>query len=237
MRAISMFKQLHQDAMDTIQHYLFVPEMQELVDWLLTTDANPYGFLPVGWQDSYTSAVHFASLLNNIHHAVVDDGEMIFVSVQGEPRILFVDRWATDIRTLAMTQAEQVNDTRRAEHGLSRYSVEILDITANEFGKHYDAYYVAQIKRWFLRDTRKYLVEAMEDVYSSGILTGIAHEWQAYRQDSVAMQLPDGSWVGWLYSYYSARETVADGWIENSYNVVLREEEQTITVQTFTRGN
>jgi hypothetical protein len=167
MRAIAKFKQLHQDAMNTIEHHLFVPEMQELVHWLLTTDANPYGFLPVGWQDSYTSAVHFASLLNNIHHAVVDDGEIIFVSVQGEPRILFALRWATDIRTLAMSHAEQVNDTRRAEHGLSRYSVEILDITANEFGKHYDAYYVAQIKRWFLRDARMHGVEAMAEHYAT----------------------------------------------------------------------
>ena len=87
-----------------------------------------------------------------------------------------------------------------------------------------------------LRDSEQ-SYDAMEDVYSSGRLTGIAHEWQAYRQDSVAMQLPDGSWVGWLYSYHSSGETVADWWIEYSYNVVLREEEQTIIVQTFTRGN
>jgi hypothetical protein len=82
---------------------------------------------------------------------------------------------------------------------------------------------------------REQLYDAMEDVYSSGRLTGIAHDGPS-RCHSVAMQLPNGSWVGWLYAYYAYGETVADGWINNSYDVVLREEEQAIIVQTFTRG-
>ena len=68
-------------------------EMRAITNLLIQTDVNPYGFLPNEWANGFDTSSGFASLLHMIYHALVDDGEISFPIVNGEPRIRFVSRW------------------------------------------------------------------------------------------------------------------------------------------------
>ncbi|MBY3155244.1 hypothetical protein HFO56_23255 [Rhizobium laguerreae] len=66
-------------------------DMRLVTQWLLNTESNPYDFLM--WSDarSFESAESFSGLLHMIHHALVDDGEITFVAVNGRPMIVFAN--------------------------------------------------------------------------------------------------------------------------------------------------
>ncbi len=59
-----------------------------------------------------------------------------------------------------------------------------------------------------------------------------------YESKSVAMQMPDGSWVGWTYWYGGGKhgEPESVKWIEDAYALTLTEEEKVVTVRTFTKA-
>ncbi|MCZ7862669.1 hypothetical protein O9X98_14940 [Agrobacterium salinitolerans] len=65
------------------------PGMQRLTRWLMETATNPYDFLMPSDAATFSSADLFAGLLHSIHHALVDDGEISFVAVNGRPMIVF----------------------------------------------------------------------------------------------------------------------------------------------------
>lgn len=60
----------------------------ELAQWLLSTSVSPYDFLPNGWHNFRSEPFSTDSLLSVIHHALVDDGEICFVSLKLEDKIL-----------------------------------------------------------------------------------------------------------------------------------------------------
>lgn len=64
-------------------------DMQRLTRWLMETATNPYDFLTPSDAATFRSADLFAGLLHSIHHALVDDGEITFVAVNGRPMIVF----------------------------------------------------------------------------------------------------------------------------------------------------
>jgi hypothetical protein len=68
------------------------PSMQRLTRWLMETATNPYDFLMPADAAAFRSADLFAGLLHSIHHALVDDGEIAFVAVNGRPMIVFATR-------------------------------------------------------------------------------------------------------------------------------------------------
>lgn len=122
MNRFHLFEQRYQTALNRIQKYLepderYNPPMDGLVRWMLTTDANPYSYLPKKQACMLNSATGFESLLDQIHHALYDDGDITFVRVRGVPQIAFVDR-------------HDINDER----------TEILDILPNEFGPIQDQF-------------------------------------------------------------------------------------------------
>lgn len=56
-----------------------------------------------------------------------------------------------------------------------------------------------------------------------------------YDAKSVAMELPDGSWVGWVYFYGGGKfgEPEAIPWIESAYAVAVKKEEKVVIVHKF----
>lgn len=88
------------------------------------------------------------------------------------------------------------------------------------------------------------LVEADEhwdgesEVRSGWVETDLACEWSRnYESKAVALQLPDGSWVGWTYWYGGSKhgEPEAIGWMEEAYELNCREETKTIIARTFSK--
>lgn len=88
------FDSTHRSALQDIREHMSSDneDVRLLVNWLLATDANPYGFLSPEWASAMKDAVSFARLCHMIWHAFEDDGSISFVTVGGtDPRISFVD--------------------------------------------------------------------------------------------------------------------------------------------------
>jgi hypothetical protein len=67
-------------------------DMRLITEWLLTTKSNPYDYLMRWDARSFESAEQFSGLLHSISHALIDDGEITFVAVNGRPMIVFANR-------------------------------------------------------------------------------------------------------------------------------------------------
>lgn len=146
MNRFATFEQNYRQAVSDIHMYRDFEPMSDLVAWLLETNTNPYGFLPQTWAGSLNSAEMFSSLLRTMHHAIVDNGDMTFISVNGEPKIIFLDKWnALDVDSIVSAFA--LHSTLA-----STLTVKVLHIKPNEFGKIRDEYDMEQIKKWFKTD-------------------------------------------------------------------------------------
>lgn len=79
---------------------------------------------------------------------------------------------------------------------------------------------------------------AMSDVRESGMVTGLDAPYSRhYESEAVAVQCPDGSWVGFTYWYGGGKhgEPEAIDWVEYAYDVNCKVEEKVMTVHTFTK--
>lgn len=80
--------------------------------------------------------------------------------------------------------------------------------------------------------------DGKSEVRSGEIDTGLECDWSRhYESKSVAMQFPDGSWVGWTYWYGGGKhgEPEAIDWMCDAYDLECTEEEKVVTVRTFTK--
>lgn len=82
------------------------------------------------------------------------------------------------------------------------------------------------------------LQDAINEVRCSGMETKIpAPSSRHYESQSVAVQTPDGSWVGWTYWYGGGKhgEPEAIDWMDEAYDLDCVEEEKMVTVRTFSK--
>lgn len=80
--------------------------------------------------------------------------------------------------------------------------------------------------------------DAKGEIRPGKVETGLDCEWSRhYESKAVAMQFPDGSWVGWTYWYGGGKhgEPEAVDWMEYAYDLRCDEEEKVVTVRTFTK--
>ena len=63
----------------------------------------------------------------------------------------------------------------------------------------------------------------------------LAPSSRIYESRSVAAKMPDGSWVGWTYWYGGGKhgEPESIDWMEDAYDLNVREEEKMVIVRTF----
>lgn len=127
-------------------------EMVSLVKWMLCTDANPYSYLPNEWASAIYSAESFVSLISHIHHALYDDGDITFVSVNNEPRIVFADRCDKNFNERALNNTEKGIAGHCSNYSI-HYDIKVLDITPDQFGAIYDEYQKNWLKKCFISDS------------------------------------------------------------------------------------
>lgn len=173
-----MFRSKTEEDITSIIGLLQTPELSKLYNWLLTTDINPYSFLPEGFTNSLATSSGTASLFYMIHHATIDDGEISFVTVNDEPRMLFIDvRYMSqqDLRKHATTEQEK----------MSRFDIdiEILKIQPNDFGDHVDFYQRKCLQKWFIQDAAQHGIEFAEQNYSKYKL--FSAEWKHQLKDKI----------------------------------------------------
>ena len=174
MSRFQKFEKAYNEAIDSITLMLSdEDDVGLLANWLMDTDHNPYSFLPEAWAGAMGTAEGFASLLHMIHHALVDDGDISFPVVNGEPRIAFVWKHEDNARDYILTNQEKQMDTdgrMRAWRGLnpeeSMYEITWLE-SVSEFIEQRDLYQAAEIKRWFANDAEIHGVDFAVKHYSS----------------------------------------------------------------------
>jgi hypothetical protein len=134
--------------------------MTTITNFLLETDANPYAIFPDngGYMGS---AENFASLLHQIYHALVDDGDICFPVVNGEPRICFVWKHEDNIKKYVLSKTEQQMERNYG----SEYEITFLD-NVDDFISAFKAFQIADIKRCFLKDAESQGIEFAVKHYS-----------------------------------------------------------------------
>ncbi len=167
MNRINKFQESHLAAMKSIQNFtlpgIYEPHMDGLVKWMLNTEANPYSYLGQNG-GALSSAEQFDGLLNSIHHALYDDGEMEFVTVNDEPRIVFSHRENTYFRDDVLTSQEK---SMEQSYDKTKFEIAVLEINPNEFGALYDAYNLKRIKECFAMDAASQSIEFAVEHYRS----------------------------------------------------------------------
>ena len=133
-----------------------------LVKWIIETDINPYSYLPQEWASSTESAEGMSSLCHVLHHAMYDDGDISFVSVNGKPRILFVH--SGDVSQGTALTAQEMGF---ADRWGTKFDIKVLDITPSEFVRLREEYEKADIKGCFLADSRSHGVGEMAKYYKA----------------------------------------------------------------------
>lgn len=132
MNRLEKFKESYDDAISSINRFIEGDDSQGLAvltKWMLETECNPYGYLPHDWAGALSYAEGFAGLLHSINHALYDDGEMCFVSVNGTPRIVFEDKYEPDFATRVLSPGE-----REMQQRGTAYNIQVLDMSPRDFG-------------------------------------------------------------------------------------------------------
>ena len=141
------FRSDTESCIKSIEFMIKEPRLTKLFAWLLTTDISPYSFLPYGWQGSLSTASETESLFSTIYGAVVDDGDISFVTVGGEPRIVFGDvRFMTEdnINDIVLSPSEKFPVVKK--------EIKILNIEPNEFVDYGNEFATKQLQKHFVTD-------------------------------------------------------------------------------------
>jgi len=150
MNKFKAFKKVYEEAVESIKRFIDDPsDMNELAAWLMTTDANPYSYLQECYADRMSTAEGCDGLLAIIHHAVYDDGNITFVKVDNQPRIVFAHKHDDNFRKLVLYVQEQEIEKRLIFGKTRQYELEILDIKPNDFPKIYNDYQLKELQKCF----------------------------------------------------------------------------------------
>ena len=83
-----------------------------------------------------------------------------------------------------------------------------------------------------------HLEDARAEVREGKVETKLPSQYSRhFEAKEVAAKMHDGSWVGWTFWYGGGKhsEPEAIDWMEEAYNLDCKEEEKTVTIQTFTK--
>jgi hypothetical protein len=111
-----------------------------------------------------SDAVGFASLCGHIHHALVDDGEINFIAVNGSPRITFLERWIEGFEDRVLTDQERDFKANGIGGRKREYTVSYFDGVAS-FIAAADLYEAESLKKCFLWDARRQGVDFAVEHY------------------------------------------------------------------------
>lgn len=163
MLRLKTIEQNHQDSLRTIKSFLDdeSPEMRAITKLLCETDVNPYSFLPHEFANGFNTSAGFESLLHMIHHALVDDGEISFPVVNGEPRIIFVSAYEDNYEDYALNETEKLFKQERG----NTYNIEVC-ASVFDFIELFEDYNSVEVRRWFIADAARRSVDFAVEHYS-----------------------------------------------------------------------
>ena len=134
--------------------------IQPLVRWLMCSEASPYGYLPRSRAGLTNTAEGMLDLINEIHHAVYDDGDITFVLFNGCPVIIFACQHEVDFADKVVKAFSHASDRRKS------YTVEVVEDSISEFVDRLQNYHEKNMRRHFITTVSMYGAEFAKEHYS-----------------------------------------------------------------------
>lgn len=168
---LDLFNSAHENAIFNIKKYLnkepheYDYEMSHIVNFMLNSDHNPYLYLQGGFEHLVQTSTGFSSLINEIKHALYDDGDIEFVTVFDQPRIIFADKNSLNFynRILKISEEKQL---RRQGKDIKDV-VRILPKDAKNFAILCQQVHESNLKRCYVNDAARHSVKFANEHYSS----------------------------------------------------------------------
>jgi hypothetical protein len=164
---LEKFQKAHDEALENINSMLntdkdYEQDFKLLIRWLMETEINPYSILPECWAGSVNDAVSFEGLCRHIHHAMVDDGEIEFITVNDEPRIVFVGAWEEKFEDRVLTEQEYDMKYRGYGGRSMTFNIVLLEKNVQKFIEARLAFDIADLRRCFEWDAADGLEHAIK---------------------------------------------------------------------------
>jgi hypothetical protein len=142
------FQLQYDTAIKTVQTMLSNPDMKQITQFLLDTDVCPYDIFHEDFAKMMSYAEGFTGVLHLIHHALVDDGDICFPVVDGQPMIAFCDEQDFVIETV-------LSKAFRSCRGKQKEPIIVFIDTIDEFIREAKAFHKTTVKRQFMFDARR----------------------------------------------------------------------------------
>lgn len=141
----------------------------KLFHWILNTEENPYCYFVQGGHASWTYSVQgLDGLYSQIHHALEDDGELTFVTINGEPMIDFRGPWDFESdKKYCDTLAAEVSTNLHFLPFENEVEVKILEQDVDEFIRLREEYSTRHLRDCFKHEARARGKEFAVDLYRS----------------------------------------------------------------------
>lgn len=131
------------------------PELTDFFNWLNTTEVNPFFFLPKHHAYAFDTAEGFEELLNEIHHAVIDDGEICMVKTFLGYRIIFQDPYEENFKEVVYNLTFPTKTPMTPP--LEEFKFELFNKSRiHEWGQLMEEEFIKMIKSAFAMDVVKY---------------------------------------------------------------------------------
>lgn len=134
--------------------------IQPLVRWLMCSEASPYSYLPRSRAGLTNTAEGMLDLINEIHHAVYDDGDIAFALFNGCPVIIFACQYEADFTDKVVKAFSHASDRRKS------YTVEAVEDSISEFVDRLQNYHEKNMRRHFITTASMYGAEFAKELYS-----------------------------------------------------------------------
>ena len=134
--------------------------IQPLVRWLMCSEASPYSYLPRSRAGLTHTAEGMLDLINEIHHAVYDDGDITFALFNGCPVIIFACQYEADFVDKMVKVFSHASDRRKS------YTVEVVEDSISEFVDRLQDYHEKNMRRHFITTASVHGAEFAKEHYS-----------------------------------------------------------------------
>lgn len=160
---LKKFEKVYTDAVESIKRYQADEDVGDLVNWLLATDINPFSFLDNG--NLMSSAEGFDHLCHLLHHALVDDGDVTFLSVDGAPKIVFVCRWDLKEYKRKKYKLVDVDGKPKLDHDMIDSDIVIFE-SYDDWIASIEKYTTEHLKKCYLSDKQQHGEDFATNHYS-----------------------------------------------------------------------
>ena len=79
------------ESINKLHEYINDKDISFFANWIMNTTINPHSYLPEEYADNINNAEWMVSLISTVRHAIIDNGNMTLMIIDGRPSIKFQD--------------------------------------------------------------------------------------------------------------------------------------------------